>query len=141
MEIRNVDSRDIQPILAIQSLSPEIAQWTLWDYERVARGEMAGWVAEDAGQVVGFLIARRVVSDVEILNLAVHPQMRRHGAGAALLAHSILWSKAFDAERAILEVRASNFAALKFMSAIIFTRRAAAVVITLLPSMMLSSSL
>lgn len=114
MEIRRVESRDVEAILAIQAVCPEVAQWTMWDYERVARGEMAGWVAEDAGQVVGFLIARQVANDIEILNLAVQPDARRRRLGTALLTSAIEWGGAFHAESALLEVRASNVAALEF---------------------------
>ena len=114
MEIRSVESRDVEAILSIQAVSPDIAQWTMWDYERVARGEMAGWVAEEAGQVLGFLIARQVVGDIEILNLAVGPNARRRGVGAALLAEVIDWGRSFRAGRALLEVRSSNLAALQF---------------------------
>ena len=114
MNLRPVESRDVEAILAIQAVSPEIAQWSLWDYERVARGEMAGWIAEEAGLAIGFLIARQVVSDMEILNLAVQPDARRRGVGAALLAAVIDWSRTFRAENALLEVRASNVAALQF---------------------------
>jgi len=104
----------VEAILSIQAVSPDIAQWTMWDYERVARGEMAGWVAEEAGQVLGFLIARQVVGDIEILNLAVGPNARRRGVGAALLAEVIDWGRSFRAGRALLEVRSSNLAALQF---------------------------
>ena len=114
MDVRRVESCDVEAILAIQAVSPEIAQWTMWDYERVARSEMAGWVAEDDAQVIGFLIARQVVSDIEILNLAVRPDARRCGVGAALLTQAIDWSKTFRAEKALLEVRACNLAALQF---------------------------
>jgi ribosomal-protein-alanine N-acetyltransferase len=100
--------------MAIQAVCPEVAQWTVWDYERVARGEMAGWVAEEAGQVVGFLIARQVANDIEILNLAVRPDARRRGVGTALLTSAIKWGGSFHAESALLEVRASNLAALEF---------------------------
>jgi ribosomal-protein-alanine N-acetyltransferase len=71
-------------------------------------------VAEDAGQVVGFLIARQEANDIEILNLAVQPEARRRGAGTALLTSAIDWGKAFHAENALLEVRASNLTALEF---------------------------
>jgi ribosomal-protein-alanine N-acetyltransferase len=114
LDIRRLESRDVEAVLAIQAVSPEIAQWTMWDYERVARGEMAGWVAEDAAEVAGFLISRQVVSDIEILNLAVRPDARRHGVGAALLAEAIHWGAELRAEKALLEVRASNLAALQF---------------------------
>ncbi len=114
LQIRTLESRDVEAILAIQAVSPEIAQWTMWDYERVAKGEMAGWVAEESAEVIGFLIARQVSSDVEILNLAVGPGARRTGVGGSLLEHAIDWSRAFNAEKVLLEVRASNLAALQF---------------------------
>ncbi|HVB55387.1 MAG TPA: GNAT family N-acetyltransferase [Candidatus Acidoferrales bacterium] len=114
--VRLLEPRDVRSILAIQSASPEIAQWTLRDYDRVARGEieMAGWASEGEGGIRGFLVARHVVGDLEILNFAVSPASRRQGVGAALLAEALHWSKAFRPGKAILEVRASNLAALQF---------------------------
>ena len=130
MTIRALESRDVEAILAIQAACPEIAQWTAWDYDRVARGEMAGWVATEnlrvgsevaAGAsveggvgVAGFLVARRVTSDLEILNFAVESDWRRCGIGAALLSAALKWAQTFEATHAILEVRASNLAALRF---------------------------
>ena len=124
----------MEAILAIQAACPEIAQWTAWDYDRVARGEMAGWVAtENAddgvegaaavagdaaadvdGEVAGFLVARRLSSELEILNFAVESEWRRRGIGAKLLDEALRWAQTFQATQAILEVRASNLAALRF---------------------------
>jgi ribosomal-protein-alanine N-acetyltransferase len=112
--IRTIESRDVGAILAIQGACPEVAQWTASDYERVADGEMAGWVAEEDDRVVGFLVARHIVSDIEILNLAVLGDARRRGIGTSLLQHSLEWGIAFQAEKAILEVRRSNLQALGF---------------------------
>lgn len=116
----------MEAILAIQAACPEIAQWTGWDYDRVARGEMAGWVAienSDSGgegaaevgaKLAGFLVGRRLSSELEILNFAVESAWRRRGVGAALLAEVLKWAYTFEAKQAILEVRASNLAALRF---------------------------
>jgi ribosomal-protein-alanine N-acetyltransferase len=112
--IRAIENRDVDAILVIQSASPETAQWTLWDYNRVAAGEMAGWVAVEDGEVVGFLVGRQVVSDLEILNFAVAPDARRRGAGTALLHEALEWGKSVRVENALLEVRESNHAALQF---------------------------
>jgi ribosomal-protein-alanine N-acetyltransferase len=112
--IRLLEFRDIEDVLVIQSLCPEIAQWTAWDYHRVAKGEMAGWIAESKSAIAGFLVARRIASDLEILNFAVKPDERRQGIGGALLEEALRWAKSFDAQRAFLEVRVSNLAALRF---------------------------
>jgi len=114
LTIRALESRDVEAILAIQAACPEIAQWTAWDYDRVARGEMAGWVAEEGAGVTGFLVARRLSSELEILNFAVEFDSRRCGIGAALLREALQWAQTFQATQAILEVRASNLAALRF---------------------------
>jgi len=114
LTIRALESRDVQAILAIQAACPEIAQWAAWDYDRAARGEMAGWVAEEEAELAGFLVARRLSSELEILNFAVESEWRHCGIGAKLLGAALQWAQAFQATQAILEVRASNLSALRF---------------------------
>jgi ribosomal-protein-alanine N-acetyltransferase len=116
LTLRSLEQRDVDSVLAIQSVCPEIAQWTAWDYSRVALGEMAGWVAEEKenAEIAGFLVARRIATDMEILNLGVRPESRRLGTGTLLLQASLDWGRSLHTEKAMLEVRASNLAALKF---------------------------
>jgi [ribosomal protein S18]-alanine N-acetyltransferase len=114
LNARPIESRDVESVLEIQSASPEVAQWTAWDYNRVVHGEMAGWIAEENGELRGFLVARRVGVDIEILNLGVRPEARRCGIGSMLLRLALEWGAKLRAEKALLEVRASNFAALQF---------------------------
>jgi [ribosomal protein S18]-alanine N-acetyltransferase len=114
LKIRAFEHADVEAVLEVQSLCPEIAQWSAWDYDRVARGEMKGWIAKEGFELTGFLIARRILQDIEILNIAVRPEARRQGAGSALLHEVLEWGKSFKAEKAFLEVRASNQTALKF---------------------------
>jgi ribosomal-protein-alanine N-acetyltransferase len=113
-QVRLLALADVEAVVRIQCACPEIAQWTMWDYDRIARGDMAGWVAEADAQVTGFLVARRVTADLEILNFAVRLDSRRQDIGAALLRAALDWGKSFHAEKAMLEVRASNLAALRF---------------------------
>lgn len=117
-QIRMMENRDVDAVLAIQSLCPEMAQWTLWDYNRVAAGDMAGWVAEERNnernEVAGFLVARQIGDDIEVLNLAVAPDARRNRVGTILLSQAITWAVSLGAENVLLEVRESNHAALQF---------------------------
>ena len=123
--IRRFESGDVDSVLAIQLRCPGLAQWTRRDYEAVARGEMPGWVAvrkkESHGPaepisatLVGFLVARLVAPEIEILNLGVDPAARRRGTGTALLAEALRWGARNGAQKAFLEVRASNLAAIDF---------------------------
>jgi ribosomal-protein-alanine N-acetyltransferase len=117
VKIRPLEARDIASVLEIQAACPEIAQWTTWDYDRVARGEMAGWVAAEEvhdGEMAGFIVARRVANDIEILNFAVRLDARRHGVGTLLLEQALAWARSCHADSVFLEVRASNEAALRF---------------------------
>ncbi len=112
--VRSLEIGDVDAVLRIQKVSPELAQWIRRDYERVANGEMAGWVAEDGDTVLGFVVARKLADEMEILNLAVAPDARRHHLGSELLGVAFEWGRTNQIRKAVLEVRASNFAAIAF---------------------------
>ncbi|MGH9682947.1 MAG: ribosomal protein S18-alanine N-acetyltransferase [Candidatus Acidiferrales bacterium] len=114
MIIRRLARSDIDAVLAIQSSCLEIAQWTSQDYARADGSEMSAWVAEEASEVAGFLVARPVASDLEILNFAVLPAARSRGIGTSLLSEVFNWGKSFNAGNVFIEVRASNSIALRF---------------------------
>lgn len=112
--IRALERRDIEPVLAIQVGLPQISQWSAADYDLASQEGTAGWVAEAAGKVAGFIVARQVADEAEILNLAVHVFNRRDGIGTLLLRAAIDWVAGRGSKRVYLEVRASNRVALKF---------------------------
>ena len=56
----------------------------------------------------GFILARRVLDEAEILTLAVHPQSRRQGIGAALVGTAALAAAAAGARVMFLEVAEGN---------------------------------
>jgi [ribosomal protein S18]-alanine N-acetyltransferase len=114
VRVRRLELRDVDRVIALQSACPEVAQWTASNYERAAQGEMTGWIAEDETGIAGFLVARRLVQETEVLNLAVRAGARRRGVGTSLLREAVDWSRLLGAEGMILEVRASNVAAVKF---------------------------
>jgi ribosomal-protein-alanine N-acetyltransferase len=105
---------DADAVVEIQMASPEIAQWTARDYAKVPSAGMAAWVAEMEGVIAGFLVARQIARELEILNFAVRPDARRRGIGHALIQFAFAWGKQLDAKSAYLEVRASNLVALEF---------------------------
>lgn len=100
MRIIPLRPEHLAAVAGIQHLSPEVACWDPADY--LAHH---AWVAEAGHHIAGFLVARSVgASEVELLNLAVHPQWRRQGVATALLA---AMTQHLPAD-IFLEVRAAN---------------------------------
>jgi ribosomal protein S18 acetylase RimI-like enzyme len=79
------------------------------------------WVADDGGQVVGFLVARlkdgndvRPVSSAELESLYIQQDRRNGGHGAALVQHFLGWAKEAGAGRAVVHAYTANTAAIRF---------------------------
>jgi ribosomal-protein-alanine N-acetyltransferase len=73
---------------------------------------LAARAAQDPVRLHGFLLARVVAGEAEILTLAVDPAHRRQGLARALLTASLAAAQAAGAEAVFLEVAADNIAAL-----------------------------
>ena len=95
---------DLDAVGRIQAASPEAAQWKPESF-----AEYDFHVAELDAAVCGYLISRKVVGEMEILNLAIDPQFRRRGIATALLDSALA---GFEGA-VFLEVRKSNEAAQK----------------------------
>jgi len=112
--IRRMEERDLPAVLAIERVSfPN--PW----HESTFRGEIQNrsisypWVIvrEPGDQVVGYVIFWKIGEEVQVNNIAVHPDFRRRGLGEALLRKVISWVKQQGAQYITLEVRQSNRAA------------------------------
>jgi [ribosomal protein S18]-alanine N-acetyltransferase len=113
--IRTFREEDAAAAAEILKASPEAAQWTEWGFR-----ELLGWrgvlalVTEHEGKLRGFIIARQVAEEAEILNLAIILEQRRKGEGGALLKAAIEEFQAGHVSRVFLEVRESNEAGTAF---------------------------
>jgi [ribosomal protein S18]-alanine N-acetyltransferase len=65
-------------------------------------------VAEVRGAVVGYVIARHVLDEAEILNLGVMPEHQRQGVGRALVRGMLAQLHQGGVTSVFLEVRESN---------------------------------
>jgi ribosomal-protein-alanine N-acetyltransferase len=78
-------------------------------------------VAESSSRVVGYLVARPMGDEAEILNVAVHPNARGAGLGHGLLQSALRVLQDLDVAAVFLEVRVSNVAARRLYDASGFT--------------------
>ena len=113
--IRSFRANDVKSLANILQDAAEAAQWPLESYERMAGlpGAVA-LVCEAGNRLTGFLIARQVADEAEVLNLAVLTGARRKGQASALLVAAFDQFRRLGVTRAFLEVRESNQPAIAF---------------------------
>jgi [ribosomal protein S18]-alanine N-acetyltransferase len=81
--------------------------------EMLASPYIMGLIAElKSRKIAGYLVARIIEDEGEILNIAVAPENRRQGMGAGLLRHALEVLAGKGVTAVFLEVRASNEAAI-----------------------------
>lgn len=69
-----------------------------------------GWIVEP-GPIAGYIVARETAGELHINNVAVRPEFRRRGIGAALLGRILHEARRRKANAAFLEVRSANLPA------------------------------
>jgi ribosomal-protein-alanine N-acetyltransferase len=110
--IRSGSAGDLLRVLEIQNQSPQAAHW-----DPVKYLDHRFRVAEEAGRVVAFLVARSVYpGEWEILNLATDSLHRRKGLARRLLLDLIT----SGVTTIFLEVRESNYVAQKLYKSLSF---------------------
>jgi ribosomal-protein-alanine N-acetyltransferase len=72
------------------------------------------------GQIVGFVCSLLVLDELQILEVAVHPDYRNRGLGSLLINSLLRQAADKNAVRAYLEVRPSNHPAIKLYEKIGF---------------------
>jgi [ribosomal protein S18]-alanine N-acetyltransferase len=101
---------DVPAILAIERRAPSAAHWAPEQYYKLVNGGGV-LVAEEAGELCGFICAKAVASEWEIENIVVGSGFLRCGIANELL-RALLQRVEREAATAIgLEVRQSNLAA------------------------------
>ena len=116
--IRLAGVADLDRVLQIEQQAPAAAHWTRAVYEAIVLAEAGAnpqrvlFVAESAGEIAGFAVARAVLTDCDLENIAVAKASLRSGVGRALLLRVCDWARDVGASELDAEVRASNAAAL-----------------------------
>lgn len=114
VRIRWMIRRDLFPVMLIDDESFD-SPWTDGAFLRVLRQRNCiGVVAEQGGQIVGFMIYALLRNSIHVLNFAVAADCRRLGVGRQMAANLIEKLSAQRRSRITLEVRETNLAAQLF---------------------------
>ena len=90
----------------------------------VARAGEAGYdMGFAAGTLLGYIMFWVVFEELHLMNLAVSPEARRRGLGATLVRHALSAGAERGVRTALLEVRASNLAALALYEGLGFAKK------------------
>ena len=111
-KVRAFRSADASAISGILRNSSQAAQWPPESYASLANSPGGLLlVCKAKNQVIGFVAARQVADEAEILNIAVHGDFRRKGVASALLLGALDAFRRSAATRVFLELRESNLPA------------------------------
>ena len=110
--IRPMSEDDIEQILNIEQRAYEFP-WSEAIFRDCLRVGYCSWVLEHDDVLVAYGVMSVAVGESHILNLCVDPDYQSIGLGRMLLLHLLETAQAHNANMTFLEVRPSNFAAIK----------------------------
>ncbi len=105
--IRSATPRDLPAILAIERQAPSAAHWTPEQYSKLIDDGFV-LIAEEAGDLCGFICAKGVAGEWEVENVVVAQALLRRGIANELLRELIQRARSEAASAILLEVRESN---------------------------------
>lgn len=122
--IRTATSKDLPELWRMERDSPTAAHWTEADYARAfGRSDRLVLVAEDSGEISGFLIASTATVEWELENIAVVASCRRRGIGRSLVGALISRAREAGAVEIRQEIRTSNLGAQSLGRSVGFVER------------------
>lgn len=134
LELAPMQERDLDEVLQLEQ-SSFTEPWTrrmflgelqgnVFATNLVARaGDASGGVAPSSGMLLGYVMFWVVFEELHIMNLAIRPEARRRGIGWRLITHALSAGELRGARTALLEVRASNVAAIALYENLGFVKK------------------
>ena len=116
-------SADIDAVIMIERASFQFPWSTRFFLEELQVECARSILAEVEGRIIGYVLFWFASREVDIHNIAVHPDFRRHGVGRLLLEQVVAAARLQEATRVTLDVRRSNTGARKLYDAFGFKVR------------------
>ena len=107
MTLRRLFKSDLLAILAIEQ-QVHVVPWSKETFEACFDSGYDGWVFENNGKVIGFIIVSLRADECHILNICVSREHQHQGWGRQLMEEALVSARRKGVAIAYLEVRRSN---------------------------------
>ena len=112
MILRDMSEADLDAVLGIER-EVHAHPWTAGNFSDALRSKYLCKVYEsETDGMVGYAILMLAVDEAELLDIAIAAGQQRHGWGRKLLEEMMALARRQSMQRMVLEVRASNLAAI-----------------------------
>lgn len=114
MILRDMTEADLDAVLRIER-GVHTHPWTPGNFSDALRSKYQCKVYEsETDGMLGFAVMMLAVDEAELLDIAIDSRHQRHGWGGRLLGELFALARRHEMYRMVLEVRASNLAAIRF---------------------------
>ncbi len=111
MILRDMTESDLDAVLRIER-EVHAHPWTLGNFSDALRSKYQCKVYETDEVMLGYAVLMLAVDEAELLDIAIAAQYQHHGLGRRLLEEMMVLARRANMQRVVLEVRASNAAAI-----------------------------
>ncbi|MFH1823631.1 MAG: ribosomal protein S18-alanine N-acetyltransferase [Candidatus Firestonebacteria bacterium] len=113
IEIDRMKESDLNEVFNIEVCSPDPWKYNMFLREVKDNPNSIFLVGRENGKIVGYGGFWKIMDEINIVNLAVHPSFRKKRIGSQILTEMLKISKEKGAKFATLEVSQSNISAQK----------------------------
>lgn len=111
VSLRPMNPSDLSAIMAIEHRAYDYP-WSEGVFLDCLRVGYCCWVCTNGEEIVGYAVMSVGGGEAHLLNICVSPEYRRCGRGRRLLDYMLDLAQQHNSDTALLEVRASNLAAI-----------------------------
>jgi ribosomal-protein-alanine N-acetyltransferase len=120
MILRDMIEGDLDAVLRIER-EVHAHPWTRGNFSDALHSKYLCKVYDSEQGMLGYAVMMLAVDEAELLDIAIGAQQQRHGWGHKLLEEMMVLARRNDMRRVVLEVRASNVAAIGLYKSMGFT--------------------
>ena len=121
LTLRDMSDADLETVLKIEQ-QIHTHPWTRGNFNDALAGKYLCKVAEIGGKMIGYAVLMQGVDDAELLDIGINASHQRQGWGRQLLQAILALAYQLGRQRVVLEVRASNLAAIALYQSIGFVQ-------------------